>query len=331
MRLTRHKRTALAAILIVVVIVSITAGTVGIQAKIEDRSAGSVFFEYAMRLALHSKNDRPPQKTEQLIQKAEKKNADFVVPSVYTTFYGFEVQELQDIEVCYFGNNDASTLIYYLHGGAFIYQPTVFHYRICWLLAQQIDALVVMPIYPKAPQYTYMYTLETVYNTYNEVSAGGDYSNIVFMGDSAGGSLALSLGQYVVQKEGIAPNNIIAFSPCVDMSLTNIDIPVWQKNDPMLDANDLRLKLDAYFGSDRSSEIYLVSPMYCDYANMPPVTIFAGGYEILTPDIRKLTDSLKTQDIAISYYEYPKMAHTFVLLPIPEARDALEKVKTIIK
>lgn len=331
MRLTRHKRTALAAILISVIIVSIAAGAIGIQAKIEDRSAGSVFFEYALRTALHSKDNRPPQKTEKLIQNAEKKNADFTVPDIYKSLYGFDVQDIRGIEACYFGGSGASTLVYYLHGGAFIYQPTPLHYRLCRLLARQLDAQIIMPIYPKAPQYTYMYTLETVYDVYNEAAEGGTYSNIVLMGDSAGGSLALSLGQYIVEQGGISPDNIIAFSPCVNMSLTNPDIPIWQKKDPMLDASDLQLKFDVYFDGNSGSESYLVSPMYCDYANMPPVTIFAGGYEILTPDIRKLTESLKEQNIYISYYEYPAMAHTFVLLPIPEARNALEKIRAIVK
>lgn len=331
MRLSKHKKTAIAAILAAVILVSIAAGAIGIQAKIEDRSVGSVFFEYAMRTALATKNNRSSKKTEKLIQKAEKRNADFTVPDIYKSLYGFDVQEIQGIEACYFGENDASTLVYYLHGGAFIYQPTVFHYRLCRLLAKQLDAQVVMPIYPKAPQYTYMYTLETIYNTYNEVAEDGAYTNIVFMGDSAGGSLVLTLGQYIVENGGVSPDNIIAFSPCVNMSLTNPDIPIWQKNDPMLDANDLQLKLDAYFYGDSGSESYLVSPMYCDYADMPSVTIFAGGYELLTPDIRLLTDDLREQEISITYYEYARMAHAFVLLPIPEAKDAIEKIRAIIK
>ena len=57
------------------------------------------------------------------------------------------------------------------------------------------------------------------------------YENIILMGDSAGGGFVLSFCQYLKQIKVKQPNNIIVFSPWVDLSMENC---VDDGDDPIL-------------------------------------------------------------------------------------------------
>ncbi|MDD3946650.1 MAG: alpha/beta hydrolase [Clostridia bacterium] len=327
MRMTRRKRIALSVLLIFVVTICAMLGAITVKAGNEDRSAASVFYEYAMRIFLSGKNHRSEEKTYERIEKEGQKNETFTVPSFYKTIFNFETEYREEVEVCVFGYETCDTLVYYLHGGAFLYQPTIFHYRYCRVLSEELDACVIMPIYPKAPRFTYEHTLDTIYNIYNDATENGDYDTTVVMGDSAGASLTLTLGQYILENGGKAPDDLIALSPCLDMTLSNPEIEDFQKKDPMLNIKDLKLKLNVYFDGQTAKESYTVSPIYCDYAALPEVTVIMGEYEILVPDARRLKADLDQKGVSINYYEYAKMPHTFPLLTIREAHDALEKIK----
>lgn len=318
-------------VLILVITISAGAGAMAIQAEKQDISTASVFCNYAVRIALYSKVHRTEKRSLALIEKAGRTNKNFSVSEVYQTIYGFNTEYIEETEVCIFGEEDAQTFIYYLHGGGFIYQPTGFHYRYCRLLSKQLNARIIMPIYPKAPQYTYQYTLDTIYSIYNRVTSDTNYNSTVIMGDSAGGSLTLTLGQYILENGGKQPDDLIALSPCLDMSLSNPQIASYEKIDPMLSLNDLKLKLDVYFLGETDAQSYKVSPIYCDYATLPEVTIFMGTDELLLPDARLLKSRLDEEGVNINYYEYGNMCHTFPLFPTPEAKQVMGQIEDVIR
>jgi acetyl esterase/lipase len=329
MRLTRGKKAAVGLLIVIFVLGAGLVSAMAVHAAVEDRSMGSVFCEYVFRVVLTRNDFRSEEGTLKLIEKARENNEDYKVPQIYKTVFNFDIQTVSGYEVCFFGE-DSGTLIYYLHGGSFIYQPTPFHYIYAKKLAKELNAKVALPVYPKAPNYSYEYILDSVYCIYSELTGGAGYQNIVVMGDSAGATLTLTLGQYIAEHGGIMPNDLISICPVVDMTLTNPEIDKLQKYDPMLNAKDLKLQLNAYSGGNPTKEDYKLNPIYCDFSVMPEVTVFAGGYDILTPDIRKLKEKLDGEGISINYYEYPRMAHTFPLFPIPEADRALEQIKAVI-
>lgn len=58
--------------------------------------------------------------------------------------------------------------------------------------------------------------------------------------------------------------------------------------------------------------------------------VFIGTHESSYPDAIQFDAQLTEQGVAITTYVYPKMNHVFVVMPIPEATDAQQKIVNIL-
>lgn len=324
-RLSTKSKICITILLILTVLSVSLASTVFVIAEKENRSPNSVFYEGILNVALCTKTDEQASYKE--LNKQKLKNEDYHVPKIYASLYGFTLDTFQDTEVCVF-NKDAENTVMYLHGGAFIYQPLIFHYDFCKRLSETLNVKIVMPIYPKAPSYTYETIIPYCYDFYLSLLENTSAENIVFMGDSAGATLIMSLSQYIYDNETAQPKDIFAFSPCLDITLSNKDIATYAPLDPMLNVRDLQIKIDTFVGEGDYKSPY-ISPYYCDFAVLPTITIFVGGHEIFLPDCAKLNEELKAKDIALNYYEFPFMNHTFAIFPMAESAQCIQIIKTI--
>lgn len=313
-------------ILLILTVLSVSlASTVFIIAEKENRSSNSVFYEGLLNVALCTKTDE--QAIFKELENQKIKNKDYHVPKIYSTLYGFTLDTFQGTEVCVF-NKEAKNTVMYLHGGAFIYQPLIFHFDFCRRLSETLNVKVVMPVYPKAPNYTYETIIPYCYDFYLSLLEDTAAENIVFMGDSAGASLIMSLSQYIYDNDTVQPKDIFAFSPCLDITLSNEDIAAYAPLDPMLNVFSLQIKMRTYVGEGNSDNPY-ISPYYCDFAVLPTMTIFVGGHEIFLPDCKKLNEELSTKDISVNYYEFPYMNHVFAIFPMEESTQCIQIVKNI--
>lgn len=308
---------------VVVVAIALICTTFSASARVFDgRSGMSLFSEGVLWVVLGGKRNFSEEKTIGHIEKARKENENYRVPDFYKFLYGFSTYDFNGTEVCDY-NPDGDKLIIYLHGGAYIYQPLLFHYRYCNVLARELDARVLMPIYPKAPNFTIEYMLDMVYDFYKDALKSYEPENIVFMGDSAGGGLSLSLAQTLLKSGDPQPSDIILLSPCVDIAFDNPELEAYAENDPMLCLPDLRLKMQYCTKKNTDMDDFRISPINGEVVGLAPITLFAGTYELLVPDARKFVKQSAEKGVIIDYYEYEKMCHTFCLFPIPEARECL--------
>jgi acetyl esterase/lipase len=215
--------------------------------------------------------------------------------------------------------------ILYLHGGAYVDQPLIPH----WLFLDQVvkgsQAMVNVPIYPKAPVHQFQETYDKLLNLYRNILAQTKPQDIVFMGDSAGGGLALGFSQYL-RKEGLPqPERLILISPWLDITMENPGIDGLEIKDPMLLRNHLKVMGKAWAG-DTDRRDYRLSPINGSLKGLPPISLFIGTHEMFLADARKFKIRAIAQGATISYHEYPKMNHDFPLFPIPEARKVLHEI-----
>jgi len=220
--------------------------------------------------------------------------------------------------------------VLYLHGGGYIEQPVPEHWKFLDKLAGATGALITMPIYPKAPDYQYTDTFERLLSLYKSLLYDTDAKNIIFMGDSAGGGLALALAEYLLEKGLPQPGKLILLSPWLDITMENPDIPALDSKDPSLGIYGL-IQMGKAWAGGTDPHNYMLSPVYGSVLGLGEITIIAGGHEVLLPDIRKFNALAEKQNVKINYYEYPKMNHVFPLFPIPEAKKAQRQIFDIIK
>ncbi len=151
------------------------------------------------------------------------------------------------------------------------------------------------------------------------------------MGDSAGGGLALAFVMKQQNESAALPAQIILLSPWLDVTMTNPEIEVIQKNDVTLKADQLILAGKAW-ASKKETNNYMVSPIYGSLEGLPKISVFIGTHDILAADCRKLKVMMEKKGIPMNYFEYPEMFHDWVMLvSLKESEIALSQICNLIR
>ncbi|GGF26825.1 esterase [Halobacillus andaensis] len=216
--------------------------------------------------------------------------------------------------------------IFYTHGGGYVHKITRQHWKFLGRLADKLRCTITIPLYPLAPEHTYQQTFDFVYALYEQVvNKVEDPSNLVFMGDSAGGGLALALAQLLHEKQAPQPGKIILISPWLDLHLSNPEVEAIEKYDPFLTRTGV-IEAGKMYAGDADRSLYLLSPINGDVTGLGEISIFMGSHDILAPDARKFVKKAKEQGKEIDYHEAQHMIHVYPIFNFPEARAALQQI-----
>ena len=215
--------------------------------------------------------------------------------------------------------------ILYFHGGAYTLQASKMHWNIIDYILKEVKCMITFINYPLVPKSTCYDTINKVTEVYNYL-CNNEAQEIILMGDSAGGGLALALAQNIKIKNIIPkPKKLILFSPWLDVSMKN-DISFKQaKNDLMLDKDTLKTVGKRYAG-ELNVENPLCSPIFGDLTDIGEIALFTGTRDILNNQATELKEKIQKNKGNLIYHEYENMQHVWMTFPIPEAKDALLKV-----
>lgn len=298
-----------------------------------DRSEESVQFEKWLFAQSNKKSFSSIENAKQFIEERGTENSQLYVIGEDVQFISdMEEQTFEAMQV--FTLNDQKSLkqkvILYIHGGAWTNQPLSLHWLFMDKMAQLLNAKVIAPIYPKVPHFNHHDTFQKMLNFYKEILKTVESSNqLTIIGDSAGGNIALGLVQLLKQNHLPQPQDIILLSACVDMSLENPQILEYEEKDPMLASAGMEV-ITKIWAADKDLKDPLISPIYGDFQGLGKITHFIGTHESLYPDAIKFDEQLTEQGIDITTFVYPQMNHVFVVMPIPVALDAQQKIMNII-
>ena len=200
-----------------------------------------------------------------------------------------------------------------IHGGAFVLQPSIFHWLDYTLMAYQTGATIEVPIYPLLQQGGTAGTVvpEMAGLISMQIAAHGA-PNVSVLGDSAGGTIALSAVEYMVSQGEAVPASMVLFSPFLDVTLTNPNISLVR--DPLLGAPSGQVG-QAWAGNLAETNP-LVSPLYGSLTGLPPTYVYSGSLEILAPDTLVLVQEAATQGAPISFVLSTGEFHDWPLLDL---------------
>ncbi|WP_177183341.1 alpha/beta hydrolase [Lentibacillus persicus] len=253
-------------------------------------------------------SDEPPKKLHQkLIIKKGEMNGN----------YYYELRPNQK-------NNNKP--IFYVHGGAYVYRISRLHWNFLGKLVDKLNCPIVVPLYPLAPEHTYKHTLPFIYELYmQQLNTTKNQENMIIMGDSAGGGLALVLAQLLKEKQLEQPEQIILISPWLDLSLTNPEIAPIEKHDPFL-VRDGLIEAGKMYAGMTDTKDPKVSPLYGELNGLADITLFMGTHDILAADARKFVAIAKQQGTSVHYIEAAKMVHIYPIYNFPESKIALKQI-----
>jgi acetyl esterase/lipase len=221
--------------------------------------------------------------------------------------------------------------VIFFHGGAYVLEAISFHRKLMEKLAIAYGLTVSFIDYPKAPEYTYLTTVDVVNKAYLEIVSRYPKDDFYLMGDSAGGGLALVLLQ-ILRDKGITPfpKKTVLISPWLDLSMSNPDIPEYESLESLLPVKGLIYTGKMYAGGEDLRNP-LLSPIYGDLSDLGKILLIFGTNEILYPDCMALVEKLsRSQGSTIEIILGENMMHNWIIFPFPESRDGIIRIAQFI-
>ncbi len=184
-----------------------------------------------------------------------------------------------------------------IHGGAFIFAPSIFHWLDYTVMAYQTGATIEVPIYPLLQQGGTAGTVVPLMSGFisQEVGLYGP-SHVSVIGDSAGGNLALAAAEFLVTNnpQGL-PGSMVLLSPWLDLARSGGPIGnVW--------AGGLSLTNPE------------VSPLYGSLSGVPPTYVYSGSFDSLFPEALALQQEAVAQGVPMGFILAQGQVHDWILL-----------------
>ncbi|MFE3322680.1 alpha/beta hydrolase [Nocardia sp. NPDC059195] len=223
-------------------------------------------------------------------------------------------------------------LIYFIHGSGYISCSPWTHRGLVSELSRRLHRPVFAVRYRLAPKYRFPAAHDDVLNGYLAlIEQGHRASEIIVMGDSAGGHLALGLCGQLRELGLEQPAAVVGFSSVVD--------PTWQlaqahnklvwdqfisgKTGPRIMQTYLK---GADFSDPRLDVLGAVGP------DLPPMLLQAGGSEVLASDSEIYAAALRSAGGRCELEVWSGMFHVFQMgyAQLSEARGALDSVERFV-
>ena len=299
-------------------------------------SPGKTFTDRYLKMMFASLRDATPEQIQEELEHCRNINRKPVrVPKIHRSHFtesqfvasnGYPMQVFSTVPW-----NDPDRVIVYIHGGACIYQPVFFHWRFVHDLALRTHCQVLMPVYPKYPDYPCVDNMAVMMDYYERVITPMQAKKVVLMGDSFGGNVAMSMTQEIA-KRGLKPvTGLVLMSPCVDNAFTQRDkMLALQPFDVMIKLERIETIMGGWQGELPPTHPW-VSPVYGDLNAFPDNTLLVyGSDEILKADAELLTERMHELGRQIRSLEYQRMFHTFPLFPVREGFDAIQQITKLV-
>ncbi|NDJ88020.1 MULTISPECIES: alpha/beta hydrolase fold domain-containing protein [Mycolicibacter] len=221
--------------------------------------------------------------------------------------------------------------VLYLHGGAYVLDiiPAL-HWPAIAKIATTLQRTVTVPIYPLAPEHTYREVYPFLLDVYRQVLQTHHPKSVAFMGESAGGGLALGLC-HALRAAGLPqPGDALLLSPWLHAALPDPGVAAVAAVDPILSPSVLREAARHYAGG-ASLDDPLISPSTVPLSGLPRISILTGTHEVLNPDARAFRRRANAEGVELGWYELDGGIHAWMFLPVGRnARDAWDYIRTTV-
>ncbi len=231
-------------------------------------------------------------------------------------------------------DHKAEKAVLLFFGGGYFMPPDQGDFSLAGEIAEQTGAEVYLPMYPLAPKYKLIDTAKSVTEVYREMLLNYEPHNIVFMGNSSGAGLCLTLCLFI-RHEKLAvpfPGRLIMLSPGLQMppdeAQTGRMIPL-EKSDTMIPVifckNVHRILVD-------ENSAYLLRSFETSWEGLPEMDVFFGDREVFyayVPDIRQ---AAKDGNVRLHIHIGENMMHCWPMLGFTrEGKQTRTEIYKIIR
>ena len=213
--------------------------------------------------------------------------------------------------------NRSNKKVLFIHGGGFILEAMPLHWRLCQRLARDTGCEIIFPQYPMVPESNAKECHIMLMEVYRELMKNSRPEDVTIIGDSAGGTLSLSLSMLAIEKGLPVANEIILISPGFIIGKMS------EKERRRAEYIQEQDCIIGHFPVDKVSELWLGDLDVNNYradatkgsiSGLPHITMFSGTHDIMNIPARRFAAKMKREGHPYSYYEKKQGAHDYALL-----------------
>jgi acetyl esterase/lipase len=221
-----------------------------------------------------------------------------------------------------------SRTIVHLHGGSFTAAAHVRQWQWVTRLARKVDARVVVPAYPLAPEHTWRDSHEPLVGLLQDLLAEGP---VVLGGDSAGGGMALAVAQSLRDRGGPQPSHLVLLAPWVDLTGSAPGFAEAGARDPWLNIDNHDVYAAFWAGSPEDLDRREVSPGLGDLHGLPRALMLCGTHDMLYAGCVALAARAREAGWDLDFEVGDGLLHVYPILPVAEARPAFRRVVDFLR
>lgn len=228
---------------------------------------------------------------------------------------------------------DVSQLGIWLHGGGYVFGTQLSHGSMVAEGARATGFPILHPQYRRAPEHPFPAALEDAVAVYASVlDEGRSPDQVVMIGDSAGGGLALATILAARDRGLPAPRAVACISPWTDLACTGETFRSIGDDDPMV-STSVTLRVQQAYLAGAAADTPYASPLYGDVHGFPPVLIQVGERELLRSDAERFAAKLAAAGSPVRLEVWPGMVHVWHLhhTRLAKGREGLARLGAFLR
>ena len=232
--------------------------------------------------------------------------------------------------------------ILFFHGGGWVIGDIDFYINLCTSLQQELNRTVISVDYRLAPEYPYPKGFEDCYTAFDllckgELDVDVDHSDVVVMGDSAGGNLAAAVC-LKRRDEGLSlPSKQVLIYPATcwnhDEETSPFDSVRENGEDYGLTSQRVEEYMSLYAPNIEDRKSPYVAPLEAeDFSHQPETLVITAEFDPLRDEGEEYAKRLGEAENKVVLRRIDGAAHGFITLPAitKSVKEAFEEMKRFL-
>jgi epsilon-lactone hydrolase len=234
---------------------------------------------------------------------------------------------------CYWFDNHRTQnnrkIIIYLHGGCFVLGSINSHKALVSHLCSELALPICFIEYRLAPEFPFPNAVFDILKVYESIDRSKEVEEIIFMGDSAGSALSISVISILNHQPTSKLSKLVMLSPWIDLRNNSNSIVENAEIDTVLSKWSLDNYTRLYLNGTTLAES---NPIENLFGQFPPTLILVGSSEILLDDSVLAYSTISENQPKTKLKIYDDVSHVWLLdnIKTEASKNAIEEMSKFI-
>ncbi len=232
-------------------------------------------------------------------------------------------------------SREMGPIITFYHGGGFVIGDLETHHALCTEIAALMDLPLVAVDYRRAPEHPFPAAVDDCESATRWIASSPDalgrgVTGIITIGDSAGGTATLAVGQLLEAKPAATPVVLqVPIFPLAGDAINSASLEQFSEG-YVLTKSAVEF-FDTAYQADRSD--HRGFPILGDHSNAPPTVLVTASLDPIRDSGRDYAKALADAGADFTFLEMKGVTHSFTNLrqAVPSTQADLERVITAMK